>query len=233
MYFRVGLIVRLTMAITSVLAISASSAQAAPEFFKGGAALNAGEEIEYTSTNAGTVISNLGAQEVKCTAGTAVGKTNGPTKVKLVTLKFTGCEGTVAFIKVKCTSPTLAAGEILTEALRGKLGFLKAGGAKPAGISFEPENGTMKFLTYKCTGELGGNTEVFGSALGEVPTTAMEQTTWEAIFAPNAGNTAEKWIQFEEEGGVFVLKAGCRTVVLKDKEEMTWAGGQKIKIQGS
>lgn len=232
MYYRVGLIVRLTTTITSVLLISASSALAAPEFFKGGAALNAGEEIEYTSTNAGTVIANLGAQEVKCTAGSATGKTNGPTKVKLVKLKFTGCEGTVALIKVKCTSPTLAAGEIITEALRGKLGFLKAGGTRPAGVSLEPENGTMKFLTYKCTGEVG-NTEVFGSALGEVPTTPMEQATWESIFAPNAGNTAEKWIQFEEEGGVFTLKAGCRTVVLKDKEEMTWVGGQKVKIQGS
>jgi hypothetical protein len=221
----------LTATVVGLITVPAATALAGPEFFKNGAALAAGEAIEYNSTNAGTVIEALGGQSVKCPAGSAKGKTNGPTKVQLVKLKFTGCEGTVLAVKVKCTSPGLAAGEIITESLRGKLGFLKSGGVRPAGVSLEPENGTMRFTAFKCGIE--GEIVVFGQAVGEVPTTPMDQTTWEAIFAPNATNTAERWIQFEEEGGTFTLRAGCRTVVLKDKEEMTWVNNEKLKIQGS
>lgn len=228
------LISRLGVATVSIVLCAVSPALAAPEFFKGGAALNANEAIKYTSVNAGSKIVNLGfaGAEITCTAATGKGETKGPTKVQHVEIKFTGCQAPEGLLKVECKSPGANAKEIRTESLRGKLGYLKSGGNKPAGLSFEPENGTETFLAYKC-GIVEGIKTVIGSALGEITTTPVEQETWEAVFAPNATNTAEKWIKFEEEGGKFELKAGCSTVLFKDKEEMTWENNQKIKIEGS
>ena len=223
---KIGLI-----AAGTTLAVTASVMAASPEFFKGGVKLAAGQAVEYQSKNANSIINNLGVvgAKITCKGGSANGKTNGPTEIQKLVVTFTGCENALT---QSCNSPTRGAGEIRTESLKGQLGYLVKAGGKPAGLSYEPEsNVTRVFLEYKCA-PLLGFTKVTGLALGEVPKTP-KQRTWEAVFAPNVAGTAEKWVQFEEKGGLFELKAGCNTVLLTLTEVMTWEGAEELEIKGS
>jgi hypothetical protein len=217
------------IALAGTLVVSASALAASPEFFKGGVALAPGQAVKYSAKNAGSVINNIGGiSKITCMGGTAAGETNGPTEIQNLVITFTGCENQLT---AGCNSRGSGAGEIKTETLKGQLGYLVKAGGKPAGLSYEPVNAGRIFLEYKCAA-LVPFTRVTGMALGEVPKTPKSKT-WEAIFSPNIAGTAEKFVQFEEKGGLLELKAGCSTVTLKLKEEMTWAGGAELEINGS
>jgi hypothetical protein len=115
-----------------------------------------------------------------CTGNTSTGTINSATTINKVVVKFTGCSTVIGAFKTSCKSAGAAAGEIITNALKGELSYLFAGSSR-TGIDLKPESATGDFVTFSCT--LLGQTATLtarGSVIGELtPVNAKFGKTFE------------------------------------------------------
>jgi hypothetical protein len=222
------------LAVAMMSGVTATSVSAAlPEFYKGGAAIGATAHIKWTANSMGEGTSELTQPllNLKCSASTSEGHTNGPKKVEKVVKKLTGCEKANAVIRETCTTSGLGAGEIETRPLAGELLYLNKNTTPPTvGILFQPETAGA-VTTFKC-GTLGTGYEIRGSVIGEVRVVNSEAETWKTLFETLGGN--QRWLMAEGESAPKVLTAGigCAHPVLINKEKMTWENMEKVEIKG-
>lgn len=173
-------------------------------------AVAAGEKVKFTDKSGVQELRSAAHETITCMASTSKGEIEGPKKVVNVIVKFTKCtQGTA---KVKCHSVVVTnkkeekegtAGaneeEIITNTLEGELGF--GTGTKTVVEDLKPTLPSERFVSLKC-GTL--SVAVTGSVIGEVVPVEKLQTTGTLVFAANAGNTNQKFIEYENSGGTNV-----------------------------
>lgn len=132
-----------------------------------------------------TVAEGTKVRTVNCTGNNSSGKISGATTISAATVKFTGCTATGPFgIKLGCKTSGAATEEIVTNALKGTLFYIKSGSSE-AGVDLEPESGT-EFAKFVC----GGIQEisVTGSVVGKLtPVNAAFGTAFTLEFVQKAG----------------------------------------------
>ncbi len=162
------------VAVFAVTAFAASSALALPEFGRciakaGGkyadgnctvkAAKGKGtnefvktiEKKNFTSAGGAGVLETESGTRVECTAQSATGEFKGTTsfkEVKNVVARFTGC--TLPLLGAQCGTAGSAAGEIVTQKLTGKLGYISKA-SKTVGQELKPEVKGGAFVTFECS----------------------------------------------------------------------------------
>lgn len=212
------------LAISVTGALTATTAAALPQFWQNGSPIGAGIKKEFTGTT-GAMVLKTGAHKIACTAGLSIGETNGPGEVAKIGLWLIECKETNSGVSCRSTSPAGAEGEIITEPLKGPLGYLKATTPVKAGLLLNP--GGARITKLAC-GTLEG--EVRGSVIGELKPINVQQGTWEAVFAEAAGGVQE-WTKFEGETAVHTLEAFAEPAVLVATYKATWSGAEKLEIK--
>jgi hypothetical protein len=88
--------------------------------------------------------------KIECANETATGETEGKNKIANVHVKFTGC---LLFGSISCTGEGKATGEIETNPLKGKLGWISKS-AKEVGVLLEPATKHGHFADFVCSGTI-------------------------------------------------------------------------------
>jgi hypothetical protein len=174
------------LALAAVFAFSAVASASAsaelPEFSKTG--------VKFTATTGKAKLTSPGAgQTVECESSTTKegAEINGVKTVAKVTVKFKGCvKGTA-----KCKTTGAEAGEIVTQELKGEIGYLNKT-EKTVGTKLEPVTPST-FVTFTCEG--GFETSVTGCVTGQNKPINEEVETSELIFAEEGGH--QKFRGFE------------------------------------
>jgi hypothetical protein len=131
---------------------------------------------------------------VACTSSAVTGKFTSPKTAGDVVATFKGCE----FNGKKCESGSTA-GTIVTNPLKGSVGYLEGKGTKTprVGADISAESGEV-LATFKCGSTTGTDDfAVTGSVIGEV--TPVNKFTKEATFVfEEVAIGVQKWKKFEE-----------------------------------
>lgn len=175
-----GLAALAVMAIVGAGTASASQPKAEPE---GGTF-----PVEFSGTGGAgkleTVAEGTKVRTVNCEGNKSSGKISSATSATNVSVKFTGCTATGPFgIKLACTSPGAASGEIVTSTLKGTLFYIKAGSSE-VGIDLEPASGTQ-FAEFTCGGVQ--KIVVTGSVVGKLTPVNTLTNTFTLSFTQTAG----------------------------------------------
>jgi hypothetical protein len=198
------------VAVFALVAISAASASAAePAFYecakeaggkyakgctseggKGGYTLREGIGKKHAFKGKGgaaTLHTPAVGGEVKCTAFKDSGELTSPTTEGKVVSTFSGCES----LGKKCASPGAKAGTIVTNPLKGSLGYLNKA-KHEVGVDLSPESG--KYLAeFSCEGL---EVKVEGSVIGQItPVNTFTKSTT-TTFEVNAEGY-QKYKSFE------------------------------------
>jgi hypothetical protein len=125
--------------LTSILRYCNSEEGEGPAFTstRQGCEENGGKESQYSFDEPITI---------ECAAESNTGEAEGKNKVANIAVVFTGC---VLFGSVPCSSEGAAEGEIETNTLKGKLGWLNKS-AKEVGVLLEPAQHHGTFATFVC-----------------------------------------------------------------------------------
>jgi hypothetical protein len=160
-----------------------------------------GPHAGFTATAEASYLETVGKVSMKCHAGTARGEFTGP-KTDIATITFTGCEyGSPT--GVPCKTPGAKEGEVLTNTLEGRLGYISGAGTSTpvVGMRLAPAAGTQ-FASVDCSGI---NATFTGSVIGTV-TNAIDKmtlTTWLKLKASQGKQIPERF----EGGATSVLTA--------------------------
>ncbi|HWX95610.1 MAG TPA: hypothetical protein VNZ01_02075 [Solirubrobacteraceae bacterium] len=123
-----------------------------------------GPNSGFTGTAEASYLETVGKTTLKCSAGTVKGEFTGP-RTDVATITFTGCEyGSPTGIV--CQTPGARAGEVVTNALEGGIGYISgAGTTKPVvGMRLAPAAGTQ-FASVECSGV---TVTLSGSVIGTI-----------------------------------------------------------------
>jgi hypothetical protein len=127
-----------------------------------------------SSAPTNVALETIKGARVSCTGEVSTGEYRSPRTVRAVILKFTGC-GLVSS-GAKCTSPSAAAGEIVTKPLEGALG-IDTLGKKPAtnkiGVDLYPAGNVGPFMEFSCAST---TVSVRGSVIVPIATDKMLPT---------------------------------------------------------
>jgi hypothetical protein len=179
-------------AIVVLVAVTASAASSAPEWFKGGSAIGEGTSVTFTGKSiAGTpTLQSTASHIVLCESSTSKGEISGPRSIKNTKVTYHGCkEGTTT-----CTSEKQTAGTIVTNTLDGENVYLDSA-HKKAGVVLKAASGT-KFATFKCG---ASECQVTGNLMAEAtPVNEGDKTTGQLSFAQEKGK--QLWQKIEETG---------------------------------
>lgn len=160
------------VAVFAVSAVASASASAAlPEFVPS-------TKQTFTSTSGVSTLA-AGAFTITCEKDTNAGEITGAKTVGKVVVKFTKCTIKVLFT-FECKSKGAANGEIVTNALKGTLGYIEGYGSG-VGLKLEPE--TASEYTngeIECAGS--NKVKVTGAVIGEVTPINTSSTKGELIF---------------------------------------------------
>jgi len=104
------------------------------------------QDVSFTGTLGAAFLEGKSGTKITCTAGTATGETNGPTKTANNVTKFTGCETG----GVECHNA--GANEIVTKKLAGTLGNVVAKKTPGVRLFDEVEGKGGKLAEFSCAG---------------------------------------------------------------------------------
>jgi hypothetical protein len=180
------------IALVVLVAVTASAASSAPEWFKGGSALAEGTSITFTGKSilgTPTLETSVG-HRVICESSTSKGEITGPKTIKNTKVTYHGCkEGTTA-----CASAGQTEGTIASFKLVGENVYLDAA-RKKAGVMLKAASGT-KFATFKCG---SSEVQVTGDLIAAAtPVNEGDRTTGLLTFAQEKGR--QQWQKLEEAG---------------------------------
>ena len=172
------------------------------QFLKGGASI-AGKE--FKGVQQGNSILRGTGVEIVCTSGTSEGKfATNTSMVEKVKVIFKGCTSAGGTCSVKSIKPLGAAGEIITEVLKGVIGEQTGAGAggDEVALDLEPEtNAEHVFVEIEGAAACLALTKVKNAIIGEVFSPIDEEKVeGELKFKENAGGTAQLLQNIEEEG---------------------------------
>jgi hypothetical protein len=151
---------------------------------------------KFSVTEGGTLFEARSGAGLKCAKGTGSGEYSG-TKASTATLKLIGCKYGAS--KLVCQSTGAAAGEIVTPALHGKLGFIQddfTAAHEPLTKVGLVLTGTPSLLSAEC-GPQKTPISVSGSAIGELTPFDEMAGVLTATFSQSGGSQAPE--SFEEE----------------------------------
>lgn len=130
-------------------------------------------KTHFIGTGGAATLETVHAVKVTCGTERSSGEFTSSKTVGNVEVVFTGCES----LRYKCSTPMAAEGEIVTNALAGKLVWEKFG--KKVAIDLFPQS-TELFVEFQC-GPV--NAKVKGSVLCALPVDKMEPTLEEKFTA--------------------------------------------------
>jgi hypothetical protein len=151
-----------------------------------------GASRKFTGQLAAVTLETTGAKKIVCSAGTATGEYTGA-KTETVTLTLTGCERPATHSP--CQSAAAASGQIVTNQLEGRLGFIRSGSKAIVGLDLAREGA---LATFECASSAPGGKEVVtleGSAIGMVKPIDLMSTQFTDAYTQKAGH--QKPEQFE------------------------------------
>jgi hypothetical protein len=193
----------LMVALVAVFALSAVAASAAkPQFTKTG--------VTFASVSGPAVLEAAAGNIVKCESDTIAGTVTAAKKVEKVVVHFFNCtcsgggEG-------HSTIPLGATGEIITNSLKGTLGYISTG--PETGLTLEPE--VSKGLLTKIVCAIGGlpiALEVKGAVTGVITPLNTLTSTFTLTFTQSGGmqTPLADTLMVSFGGGAFE-KAGLQT----------------------
>lgn len=217
-----------TAVILAIAMVASASAEALPEWQKGGKPLT--ESLPFkNSGSAGEFGGSAGTITWTSVGGGGVIK--GTNEISKLSLIFWGSKVKLTS-KVECevNSPGAKKGEIVTNELKGRIGYINKA-TKVVGALVEPVFGSeLAVVLGSCIGEV----EVLGSALGEV-TSELNKETGSAGVRFGVVGGAPEFTKFEGEatehrlhfGGAFTGTALFECV----KEVFELEGGKKVEIK--
>jgi hypothetical protein len=98
-----------------------------------------------TCAERGDETTEFGPISVECTSEVSHGETSGKSDVKAITVEFRGC---VALGSIPCSNTTNE-GEIITNELKGELGYINKG-TKSVGVRLTPNAKNGEFAKFSC-----------------------------------------------------------------------------------
>ena len=116
----------------------------------------------FSSTSGVGLLETTGGKKIGCKSDRANGAITGSNEVGTVSITFFECEEEAK--KISCNSPGHP-GEIKTNTVKGRLGYIAKGPPPKVGLLLEPSEGT-KFVEFECTATT--KVKVEGSLIGEV-----------------------------------------------------------------
>jgi len=153
------------------------------------------EEDTFSATGGSGLLETVGGKTVTCTSNSARGLIAGPKNVEKARVTFFGCEETEK--KVKCKTSGKAEGEVVTEGLKGKIGYLEKSVPK-VGLQLEPEKGRAELFAELLCPSTILKIKVKGSVIGEVgPLNTMGKTGTLKYELTKKGK--QKWTSLEGE----------------------------------
>jgi hypothetical protein len=164
---RLKVIVLALMAVFAISVVAVASASAAkPELVKNGeAGVELSKKTITTKSKEGTEpkLEDANKNTVTCKAEKGMGTGKGTKEVEKTTATFTGCKGSNG---AECNTKNKAKGEIVTNGLKGRIGYLEEKAAPPkVGLLLEPEG--TQFAEFEC-GSIFTKNNVTGSLIGQV-----------------------------------------------------------------
>lgn len=157
--------------VMSAVAVATASALTPTFLFPGG-----GSKPQFSSTSGeGKLVTKIGEKEetVECASDTDTGEIiKGTDKVQNVLVVFAGCKGSIDGDPVKCTSASLAEGQIKTNQLEGDLGYIKNTEPREVGLVLKPEASAPEglFAEFTCADGsiLKAKIKVKGEVIGKI-----------------------------------------------------------------
>lgn len=216
------------VAVLAVGALSVATASAALPEFKA-----TSFPVTFTAVNEEVPklhSSVLGEKNIECKTSSSAGEVQNSKEVGKITVTYKECkeEGT----SNACTTSGHSSGEIATNVLKGRIGYVLPKSGKITGVELEPASGTV-FAAFTCTGA-ANNVTVEGCTIGEATPLNVISTEGHLTFA----ESSKKQLYTEIEGGVH--KPCEQTVTasifkvkgpgwITDKEKETFAASIELK----
>ncbi|HTA96445.1 MAG TPA: hypothetical protein VK730_02250 [Solirubrobacteraceae bacterium] len=119
-----------------------------------------------------------------------------------VVFTYTGCREQGVTPEQKCTTSGQSAGEVVTNRLKGTIGYAEGRTGKEVGLELKPESGST-IAEFTCGGQ-AGKVLVAGCTIGEATPLNVVQTTANVIFAEGASGK-QKWNKLEGVSGSCIL----------------------------
>lgn len=160
-------------------------------------AVELSKAVPFTGSSKGANLEVIGIGGIACTSSSLAGEFTGPKSAGHIVVDFSGCE----YSGKKCESAGQAEGTIVTDALKGGVGYLegKGTGSPKVGGDFSPESGAA-LATFQCSLKASSpevELEPTGSVIGEA--TPVNKFSTGATFAFTAGGIGiQKWKKFQE-----------------------------------
>lgn len=161
----------------------------------------------FSATSGEGKLETTGGKKVECTSDRANGRIVGVKEVSGVSITFFGCKEPK--IVAKCNTTGSKEGEITTNLVKGKIGYIEMATQK-VGMLLEPEG--TKFVEFECTATT--KIKVEGSVIGEVSPVNVMGRVGELSYKQTTG--VQAITKFEGESGEHSL-------------ESTFTGGTKEK----
>jgi len=151
-----------------------------------------GAAKKFTAQLGAVTLETTGAKKITCSAGTGTGEYTGA-KTETLTLTLSGCERPATHSA--CQSVAAASGQIVTNQLEGRLGFIRSGSKAIVGLDLAREGA---LATFECVSSAPGGKEVVtleGSAIGMVKPIDRMSSHFTDAYTQKAGHQSPE--QFE------------------------------------
>ncbi|HTA96138.1 MAG TPA: hypothetical protein VK730_00670 [Solirubrobacteraceae bacterium] len=152
---------------------------------------------------------------------------------KHLVFSYTGCREQGVTPERKCTSSGHSAGEIVTQRLKGEIGYAEGSSRKNVGLELKPESGSV-LAEFTCAGEAEEVT-LEGCTVGEATPLNVSQKTGVLAFEEGTSHK-QKWTKLEGKSGGCELKItaaffklGKGTSWIMDNELETFSENVELK----
>jgi hypothetical protein len=149
-----------------------------------------------------------------------------------VVFTYTGCREQGVTPEQKCTTSGHSAGEVVTNGLKGTIGYAEGRTGKEVGLELKPESGSV-IAEFTCGGS-AGKVSVAGCTIGEATPLNVDQNTANLTFAEGASGK-QKWTKLEGVSGSCILTVTASLLKIKgtgwliDNELETFSSNVELK----
>jgi hypothetical protein len=151
-----------------------------------------GTAKKFTAQIGALTLETTGAKKIACSGGSAAGEYTGP-KTETLTLTLSGCERPATHSA--CQTLAAAAGQIVTNQLEGRLGFIRSGKKAIVGLDLQREGA---LATFECASSAAGGKELVtleGSAIGTVKKIDKMTSQFTDAYAQTAGRQSPEQLE--------------------------------------
>jgi hypothetical protein len=150
-----------------------------------------GDETFSSTDNIGK-LETIGGKIVECKSSRDSGRLLTDKTFDRVVVKFFGCKEPK--MGVNCNTKGAAAGEIITNELKGKIGYLNSA-KQEVGLLLEPEKAGGLFAEFECTIAL--KVKVGGGVIDQIEPGSLNRSTNVIYQCYNQKKGIQEWTKFE------------------------------------